>query len=283
MTPEEEIKQLALERGAEMVGIASVVEIDRYAPPGHRPNDILHGAKSVVAFAGRMALRGAWRSPDQRTHLYNRQFARVRAGVAMSVAMFIESKYGYYSLAEIPSSMGLHPSISHKLCAEMAGLGTRSMAGATILNKELGLLSISICITTMPLAADSPMKEAVCPHPSCMQLWERKHTTPCLEVCPECLSGELEGGKVKWMRYDRRFCSTRAQNMGPSALYRTLLTGINEPDLETRKNILLGSFARSALEAVASGNVVGQCGECLRSCPVCLQARSLKVKSPEPA
>ena len=37
MTPEEEIKQLALERGAEMVGIASVVEIDRYAPPGHRP------------------------------------------------------------------------------------------------------------------------------------------------------------------------------------------------------------------------------------------------------
>ena len=41
MTPEEEIKQLALQRGAGLVGIASVTDIDRYAPPGHRPDDIL--------------------------------------------------------------------------------------------------------------------------------------------------------------------------------------------------------------------------------------------------
>lgn len=59
MTPEDAIKQLGIERGAELVGIASVNDINRYAPPGHRPDDILIGAKSVIVFVGRPTTRGA--------------------------------------------------------------------------------------------------------------------------------------------------------------------------------------------------------------------------------
>ncbi len=59
MTLEEEIKQLGIQRGADQVGIASVARINEYAPPGHRPDDILIGAKSVVVFAGRVTPRGA--------------------------------------------------------------------------------------------------------------------------------------------------------------------------------------------------------------------------------
>ena len=282
MTPEEEIKQFSLQRGVEQAGIASVADINKYAPPGHRPDDILTGAKSVVVFTGRTTLQGAWRSPDYRTHYYNRDFPRIRAGIAMAVAKFIQSQYGYYSIAEIPPTVGLNPSLSLKLCAEMAGLGTRSMAAAILLNHELGMLSLAICITTMPLVANVPMKEPTCPHPACMELWRRQQTTPCLETCPECLSGELEDGRIKWMRYDRRICSTRAQTDSMSVLLRTLVEGINQPDPEVRRSVLLGSFSRHVIEAIASGTVFGQCGECLRHCPICIQARRLQVKKPNP-
>ncbi len=278
MTHEEEIKQLGIQRGAGQVGIASVADINRYAPPGHRPDDFLIGAKNVIVYAGHMATLGAWRSPDFRTHYANRDFPRIRGGIAMAVAKFIESKYGYYSLGETPSPVGFNPSLSLKLCAEMAGLGTRSVAAAILLNHELGMISISASLTTMPLKADGPMKEPVCPHPSCVKRWEKRRTTPCLEICPECLSGELEGGQIKWMRYDRRICTTRAQTFGVGALQKTLVEGANESDPEARKSILLGSFCRSLLGSIAFGGVVGQCGECLRNCPICTKTRRLKIK-----
>ena len=278
MTLEEEFKQFGIQRGADQVGIASVTDINRYAPPGHRPDDILIGAKSVLVFAGHMTFHGAWRSPDYRTHYYNKDFSRIHTGIAKDMAKFTESKYGYYSLGAIPSTIGFNPSLSQKLCAEMAGLGTRSMAGGIILNDKLGILSLATCITTMPLTADGPTQEPVCPHPSCVQLWETKKTTPCLETCPECLSGELEGGRIKWMRYDRRVCSTRTHTLSSDALQRTLLKIASEPDPEVRRSILLGSFSRNVVGAIASGETFGPCVECVRHCPICIRARSLKTK-----
>lgn len=279
MTPEEEIKQLGIERGAKLVGIASVTDINRYAPLGHRPDDFLIGAKSVIVFAGHPVTQGAWRSPDHQAISANLDFFRIRGGIALAVAKFIESRYGYYALADTPPPVGLNASLSLKLCAEMAGMGTRSMAGGVILNRELGVINLAACVTTMPLIADGQVKEPVCPHLSCVELWEERRTTPCLETCPECLSGELERGRIKWMRYDRRVCSTRAQNLSPGSFQRLLLEGIKELDPEVRRSVLLGSFSRNALQAVASGAVVGQCGECLRNCPVCMRARSLKGKN----
>lgn len=281
MTPDEEIKQLGIQRGARLVGIASVTDINRYAPPGHRPDDILLGAKSVIVFAGHPVTQGAWRSPDHRAISANLDFFRIRGGIALAVAKFIESKYGYYALADTPPPVGLNASLSLKLCAEMAGMGTRSMAGGVILNQEMGVINFAACVTTMPLIADSPVKEPVCPHPSCVELWEKRRIVPCLETCPECLSGELEGGRIKWMRYDRRVCSTRAQNLSPVSFQRLLLESINESDPEVRRSMLLSSFSRNALQAIASGTVVAQCGECLRNCPVCIRARSLKNQKHE--
>jgi hypothetical protein len=82
------------------------------------------------------------------------------------------------------------------------------------------------------------------------------------------------------MRYDRRICSTRAQNEGINGLLKTLAEGVSHPDPEVRKSAVLGSFARTALTSVALGEVVGQCGECLRNCPVTRKAHTLKVKEP---
>jgi hypothetical protein len=281
MMPEEEIKQFAIQRGAELVGFASVDDINKYAPAGHRPDDILIGARSVVVIAGHPLIRGAWRSPNHRTIPANFDFSRVRAGIAVAIAKFIESKYGYYSLADVAPTIGLNASLSFKLCAEMAGLGTRSMAGGIILNRELGIINLAVCVTTMPLKADGPLPELVCPDPSCVKLWARQGTTPCLEACPECLSGELEEEKIKWMRFDRRICSTRAQNMGPVSYERLLVEAAKEPDTEIRRSMLLGSFSRNALQAVTYAAVVAQCFECLRNCPICIQARTLRASAEE--
>lgn len=279
MTPEQEIKQLGIKEGADLIGIASVSEINQYAPPGHRPDDILFGAKSVIVLAGVHSPHGAWRSPDYRTHFRNRDFPRIRMAVAMAITRLIESKYGHYALAEIPPWDGFNPPLSLKLCAELAGLGTRAMAGAVILHPKLGLLNYHQVLTTMPLAADSPLAEPVCPHTSCVKLWEKKKTTPCLETCPECISGEIEGGRIKWMRYDRRVCSTRAQTEGIGPLLRVLQDAMDNSDREVRRNMVLGRFTRAAITAISMGNVVGQCGECLRNCPVCRKASQLQVKT----
>ena len=258
------------------MGIASVADINRYAPPGHRPDDFLPGARSVIVFAGRPTTRGAWSSPDHLTLIANKDFFNIRSGISLATAKLIEDCYGYYSLADVPPPTGLNASMSFKLCAEMAGLGTRSMAGGIILNRELGLIDLFTCVTTMSLKADGPLQEPVCPASSCVKMWEKKRATPCLEACPECLSGELEDGRIKWIRYNRISCSTKAENFNESGFQKLLLECINQSAPEVRRTMLLGSYARHTLGAVASGSSFGHCFECLRNCPICVQGRSLK-------
>ena len=36
--------------------------------------------------------------------------------------------------------------------------------------------------------------------------------------------------------------------------------------------------SRNVVQAIAFGSVVGQCGECLRRCPICIRVRSLKSR-----
>ena len=50
ISPEKEIKDFGIKLGVPLVGIASVKDIDRFAPEGHRPDDFLIGAKSVIVF-----------------------------------------------------------------------------------------------------------------------------------------------------------------------------------------------------------------------------------------
>ena len=260
------------------MGIASVADINRYAPPGHRPDDFLPGARSVIVFAGRPTTRGAWSSPDHLTLIANKDFFNIRSGISLATAKLIEDCYGYYSLADVPPPTGLNASMSFKLCAEMAGLGTRSMAGGIILNRELGLIDLFTCVTTMSLKADGPLQEPVCPASSCVKMWEKKRTTPCLEACPECLSGELDGEQIKWIRYNRISCSTKAENFNESGFQKLLLECINQSAPEGSRTMLLGSYVRHNLGAVASGFSLGHCFECLRNCPICVQGRRLEDK-----
>lgn len=278
MHPEDEIKQFAMQRGALAVGIAAVEDINRFAPPGHRPDDFLKDAKSVIVLSGQQTTHGAWRSQHTEPMSFAADFFRIRVGITLPTAKYIENQFGYYALPDVPGIVGWNGSLSFKLCAEMAGLGTRAMAGGVILNRELGLLNIAVVITTMPLVNDKPLSTPVCPSESCIKMWEKRHITPCLETCTECLSGEIEGNRIKWMRYDRRICTTRSTYMHPASYLRMYDNIIHEVDPQLRKFYLFGQFSRSITQVIATGSLFGQCGECFRYCPICVTARKLVPK-----
>jgi len=272
-SPEKAIKAYGIKSGVSAVGIASVEDINKYAPLGHRPDDFLIGAKSVIVLVDRWGPKGTWQSPKQAVQMMNRTFpVPRRSAVSLAIANFIEEQYGYYSI----SYGGLE--MSQKLCADLAGLDTRSMAAGIILNKEIGPLHIATTITTMPLEGDGPLQDPVCPHSSCVKRWARDKTTPCLETCPECLSGELQTGKIKWMRFNRHLCATRAQTTSISSFQRILLEAMNESDPEKRKIIVMGTFFTDIMRSITSGVIMGQCGECLRGCPIVLRSRTLRPK-----
>ena len=47
------VKQFALDTGADVVGIAPVERWDKDVPEGHRPVDVLPGARSVIVVGAR--------------------------------------------------------------------------------------------------------------------------------------------------------------------------------------------------------------------------------------
>jgi len=270
MDAKTQIKDKALSMGVKAIGIASVESIDSHAPSGHRPDDMLKGARSVVVLGGNEPTAGAWKSGSNRvlgSIGYNRTHL---ASAARQLAYFIEDRFGYYAIP-IPSGnwIGHYPYVSLKLCAEKAGLGSRSMAGGVILNPTYGFLYLNAVITTLPLQADAALTEPVCPHPSCNRLYDRKGTTPCVSSCPDCLSGEIKDGRIKWMEYRQELCYTRAQTTAMDVFQKLLLEAVNEPDVDRRKAILFGSHFTRAVRSVAySSELSAQCFNCLKRCPV---------------
>jgi len=46
-----QIKNIALNSGAELIGIASAKQLEKGAPKGHRPSDLMLKAKSAIILA----------------------------------------------------------------------------------------------------------------------------------------------------------------------------------------------------------------------------------------
>lgn len=272
------IKRVALSGGARVVGIAAAESFREYAPEGHRPEDLLPGARSVVAFGGPTLTSGAWRSPDPRFMSQNKVFALQRKGTAVKVAMWIEENTGHYAVYyDGARESGLNPYMSLKLAAELAGLGTRSMAGGVILNPEIGLMNLALVITTLTLEPDAPLAEPVCPHPACVSMWEARGTTPCLASCPECLSGELRDGRIERMAYERFRCVPRAMTAGVHSFLSQLEEALSVEDADERRVLLLGDlFTRTVTSLGFSSELVAGCFKCLSRCPVCLRRTRLK-------
>ena len=267
----ERLKSFALSAGATVVGIADAGAFEAHAPPKHRPGDLLPGARSVVVVGGAQPRAGDWVATSPWLLSTMGTTERIQ-GVGRRVAQAIESELGYYALFVPPgTASGDTPFLSLMLAAELAGLGSRSLAGP-VLNRDHGFLYWSAVVTTAPLTVDAPEAVPACPAPPCREMWERERTTPCLRVCPVdadgCLGGRLEAGRAVRTRYDAARCGTRVHTHWVGGFQKVLEETLNESDRERRKMLLYGDFMTRTLWAITySSTNIAQCFECMRVCP----------------
>lgn len=277
-----EIKQFALDGGADVVGIADPRAWDEHVPAGHRPDDILPGASSVVVVGSRGPTAGSWRSPNHRLMEVNGYDFRNDAAIHR-VADVIEQRHDHYAIQAPGLPSGGHmPPFSMMLAAVLAGLGTRSLAANIILNPKYGLLYYSACITTLALEHDQILEQDVCPHPMCVESFRRFGKTPCLAACPSedggCLDGSLDAdGRIEYSSYDRERCVSRAMNFGINSFQKALVQIVAEEDGKRQSNMINSDFFSRSCSAITHyKESVAQCFECMRVCPIGRAERKLK-------
>jgi hypothetical protein len=262
--------------------VAGVAGADAFgaAPEGFRPGDLLPQARSVVVLGGAPPRAGDWISPVVELQETMGTSDRINT-LGRKVAHFIEDRLGYYALFVPPGvNRGERPFLSLMLAAELAGCGSRSLAGP-ILHPTYGMLYYTAIITTAALPADGPPSEAACPAPACRDMWEREGTVPCVKTCPiddgGCLGGEIAAGGFGARRYDRARCTTRVYNHWIPGFQKALELALDTEDKEKRKMILYGSaFTRTLWSITYSASNQAQCFECMRVCPVGLEYRTKK-------
>jgi epoxyqueuosine reductase QueG len=275
------IKQVGIDAGATLVGVAAADAFNEYVPLGHRPEDFLPGAQSVVVSASLGPTNAAWQSPNRRLmEITGYDFRENVASIV--IAEHIERTQGHLALhaPALPTS-GQQPPLSMMLAAVLAGLGTRSIAANIILNPTYGLMFFAAAITTMRLTPDHQLEENVCPARSCVRMYEMEGKTPCMAVCPAdeggCLDATIEDGTITSSFFDRERCSTRAMNFGIRGHIKQvdILTGIDDAN-ERRELIYSDDFRRNMSSIGRYKESVSQCFECMRVCPVGRYRRKLK-------
>ncbi len=278
----ERIVEVGRGAGAVAVGVAAVEAFNEFVPEGHRPQDLLPGARSVVVAGATGPTAGAWRSPDHRVmEITGYDF---RENVAIHVMCdFIERETGHAAqqAASLPTA-GHHPPMSMMLAAVLSGLGTRSLAANIVLNPEYGMLYYAALVTTLPLEPDHRMEKDACPAPMCVTTYRALGKTPCMAACPAdeggCLDGSIgEDGRIESSTYDRERCVSRSMNFGIGSLQKSLVEIVNEDDPEKRKSMIHSDFFTQNLSALSFyKESVAQCFECMRVCPVGREKRMLK-------
>jgi len=266
-----ELAEIAAKSGALVTGVAAAGAFDA-APEGRRPTDILPRAKSVMVLGGAQPRAGDWQSPNYQHMEVTTTSDRIQT-LALKIARIIEDRYGYYAVCVPPGvDLGQQPFMSIAMAADLAGCGSRSLAGP-VLHPTYGFMYYAAIVTTLDLPTDGPLDTPACPAPECVTMFEAKGTTPCLSVCPAkeggCLDGRIEGGRITARQYDKERCATRVQNYWVPGFQKVLRETLQEPDSEKQKMMLYSSMFSRTLWSMTYSNVSqGQCSECIRVCPV---------------
>jgi len=178
---EGEIKEFALSKGADLVGIAPVSRFDG-VPDGHKPEDILADAKTVIACAKRIPNAVVIDGPATSYHVMMDIVEDRLDWVACEIAIFVEQQGGlaipvtadgpYYDWdAENLRGRG---DLSHKHAAEAAGLG-RLGKNSLLITPEFGnRVQLVSVVTNLDLEPDPLIEKRLCP----------LECDLCIESCP---------------------------------------------------------------------------------------------------
>jgi epoxyqueuosine reductase QueG len=269
----QEIFAYAKKRGALAVGVADLAAIERIAPPGHRPSDIMPRVKSVISVGVGGQTQGAWSVPAKALGYFGSTETRAYSCV-YALAFFMESMYGapsVYCPPDMDNEAGPRvPLQSLKLHAELAGIGARSLAGDILLHPEFGYMYFASVFTELELPPDEPMADNPCPAPSCTDMYRKIGQTPCMKFCPvQCLSGKIDAdGNQEEMHYDMAACAEMTQQY--EAVPAMLARALEAQDATQRTDALFDPDNKMLWYkmSVGSGGLLAQCFECMRVCPI---------------
>jgi epoxyqueuosine reductase QueG len=269
-----EVKEFALKQsGADLVGIADVGRFAN-APRGHRPAELLPGAKSVIVMAAR-ALDSTFLSTNPRVYVQRYWQLRTRMQDAgYDLCRFLEDRkhpaINFPSTA--PQDSGpvgkmVFADFSHRHAAELAGLGRIGRNQLLVTPRHGPRVMLMSVITAADLVPDDLLSEEVCPH-SC---------NLCVEKCPQqALSSE---------GLDVKKCLRGYGRYGLIGLLRLLRTVMEEKDREKIKKLIFGPTTWTLWMVLQYGTGPSMCNACLASCPVGWElpdARRISVSGDKP-
>ncbi len=241
MSLTQDVKAFARERGAHLVGIAPV---ERFAegPVGHRPGDLLPGARSVVVVALRLfqsvldhhlinresALIPPEVLAEVQQHYYRRtHYETVNWGlqhIGHQIAYFLDAAghevmptpvtYDVGDLAfRIP---GFYAPFSHRHAAVAAGLGMFGRNNLILTPQHGPRQRFNSVITTAALEPDPMLEENPCLGAAC---------DACREAWPECL-GDLYTFVMAGKEFEvPRFAGCKSSSCGGGGCLRVCPVG----------------------------------------------------------
>ena len=273
----EAILGYCLKKGALAAGVADLDAIERIAPAGHRPSDLMPRVKSVISLGVGGQTQGAWTVPAKALTFFGSTEGRAYS-IAYGLAFMVERAYlarSVYCPPDIDPELGSRvPLQSIKLHAELAGIGARSLAGDILLHPDYGYMYFASVFTELELPPDAPMTENPCPATSCAQMYKQIGKTPCMKFCPvQCLDGSIDdAGNQTEMNYEMAACAEMTQQYETLA---SVLAGAMNAGTPEERSAMLHRPENKTLwykMSVGSGGLLAQCFECMRVCPIATKA-----------
>ena len=234
----QEIKGLALSRGADLVGVASCGDLPDNAESFSR---LLPGARRVVVVASRHNLAALSSGINEvaqfdTIHTYD-ETARATHAVARRLA-----DHGHAGVAVpafIPLDMaapkkGMRGEIDWRRAAVRAGLGSYGENGLLVTPKFGSAVRLSGVVTDADLTIDEPLAEDACDH--------------CCTCVTDCPPGALTGGGV----IDKKKCGDHIFRYG-FRYFQSLMAGVLSGDPGAR-SIIEGQGLREVWQNFMTGN-----------------------------
>jgi ferredoxin len=254
-----DVKAMALDAGADLVGIASAKTLNQF-PPDPRwpqtPGRLSGDAKSVIVLALRVPVASFRTKEPEPYQMVNMMINRRLDKQARKVAEQLE-RQGFFGLVMNNNSSdwelksGTYGPLSLRHLAIEAGMGTLGL-GVNFMCVEYGpRVNLAVVVTDLDLEPDQPMTEQLCIGEGCSR---------CLYACPT--------DSVLHFNIDKRGCSTEAQVTGiygVSNLFHRYL----ESDVDTRRSILNSGELMAFWQGVTRvWGCFGTCPRCTAVCPV---------------
>ncbi len=252
------VKEFALKQlGADLIGIAGA---DRFseAPAGHRPEDLLPDARSVIVMAGRM-LDSTFLSPNPRVYVLRYSQLRLQyQSMGYNMCRLLEDK-GHWAInfpSTAPQDSGpvgklLFADFSHRHAAELAGLGQIGRNRLLITPRFGPRIWLMSVITTAELASDPMISDELCAGDQC---------NICVDKCPECALS-TEGNDVNR-------CLQGYGRFGLLGILKLIRDLISERDPEKRNKILFSPRTWTLWMVLQYQGGPSMCNACISACPV---------------